>query len=72
MGRKDEAIALYEKSLKTDPDHLPSLYYMAMVDLDRGNNPAAEEKLAKMEKIDPGQPALKELRQRIENARKAK
>ena len=73
MGKKDEAIALYQKSLKTDPNHLPSLYYMAMVDLDRDKNvAAAEEKLAKMEKIDPSQPALKELRQRIDDAKRAK
>jgi hypothetical protein len=43
------------------------------VDLDRDKNvDAAAEKLAKMEKIDPSQPALKELRQRIDDARKAK
>ena len=73
MGRKDEATALYEKSLQTDPNHLPSLYYLAMVDLDRDKNvSAAEEKLAKMEKLDPKQPALKELRQRIEEVRKAR
>ena len=73
LGRKDEAAVLYEKSLKADPNHLPTLYYLAMVDLDKGKNlDAAAEKLAKMEKIDPNQPVLKELRQRIEEARKAK
>jgi tetratricopeptide (TPR) repeat protein len=70
LGRRDEAVAAYEKSLKADPNHLPSLYYMAMVDLDmRKDVNAAAEKLAKMEKIDPSQPALKELRARIEEER---
>jgi len=70
LGKRDEAVAAYEKSLKADPNHLPSLYYMAMVDLDlRKDVNAASEKLARMEKIDPGQPALKELRDRIEEER---
>src|SRR4051812_20272502 len=70
LGRRDEAVAAYEKALKADPNHLPSLYYMAMVDLDlRKDVNAASEKLAKMEKIDPSQPALKELRDRIEEER---
>jgi tetratricopeptide (TPR) repeat protein len=70
LGKKEEAVAAYEKSLKADPNHVPSLYYMAMVDLDlRHDIAAASDKLAKMEKIDPSQPALKELRQRIEDER---
>jgi tetratricopeptide (TPR) repeat protein len=70
LGKRDEAVAAYEKSLKADPNHLPSLYYMALVDLDlRHDVNAASEKLAKMEKIDPSQPALKELRQKIEDER---
>ena len=70
LGKKDEAVAAYEKSLKTDPNHLPSLYYMAMVDLDlRHDINAASERLSRMEKIDPSQPALKELRQRIDEER---
>ena len=44
-----------------------------MVDLDQNKNvDAASEKLAKIEKIDPNQPVLKELRRKIEDARKAK
>jgi tetratricopeptide (TPR) repeat protein len=73
LGKKSEAIALYQKSLKADPNHVPTLYYLAMVDLDQGKNlDGAEQKLQKIEKIDPNQPALKELRQRIDSARKAK
>jgi len=63
---------LYEKSLKADPNHVPSLYYLAMVDLEKKNPDAAQQKLDKIQKIEPNQPALKELRQRIEDARKAK
>ena len=73
LGKKSEAVDLYEKSLKTDPNHVPTLYYLAMVDLDQKKNvDAAEQKLAKIEKLDPNQPAIKELRQRIDDARKAK
>src|SRR5205814_5744716 len=73
LGKKTEAIGLYQKSIKADPNHVPTLYYLAMVDLDQGKNvDAASEKLAKIEKIDPNQPILKELRQKIEGARKAK
>jgi len=73
LGKKNEAIALYEKSLEADPNHVPTLYYLAMVDLDRNKNVnAAAEKLAKIEKVDPNQPVLKELRQKIEEARKAR
>ena len=73
LGKKDEAVAVYERSYKKDPNHVPTLYYLAMVDLDNNKNVAgAAEKLAKIEKIDPNQPALKELRQKIEDARKAK
>jgi tetratricopeptide (TPR) repeat protein len=73
LGKKDEAVSLYEKSLKADPNHDPTLYYLAMVDLDRRKNVnEAAEKMAKIEKIDPNQPILKELRQKIEDARKAK
>ncbi len=71
LGKKTEAIALYEKSLKANPNHLPSLYYLAMVDIDQTRDlKAASDKLAKMEKIDPKQPALKQLRERIEDERK--
>jgi len=70
MGKKDEAIALYQKSIKADPNHVPTLYYLAMVDLDHNKDVAgAQQKLEKIEKIDPNQPALKELRQRIEQAK---
>jgi len=72
LGKKTEAIGLYEKSLKADPNHVPTLYYLAMVDLEKKNPDAARQKLEKIEKIEPNQPALKELRQRIEDARKAK
>lgn len=71
IGKKDEAIALYEKSLKANPNHLPSLYYLAMVDIDTKHDlNAAADKLAKMEKIDPQQPALKQLKERIDTERK--
>ncbi len=71
IGRKDEAVALYEKSLKVNPNHLASLYYLAMVDLDQKHDlNAAADKLARMEKIDSQQPALKQLRQRIDDERK--
>jgi tetratricopeptide (TPR) repeat protein len=71
IGKRDEAVAAYQKSLKADPNHLPSLYYMALVDLDMNHDvAAATAKLTKMEKIDPQQPALQELRKRIDEARK--
>ena len=71
LGKKDEAVAAYQKSLKADPNHIPSLYYMALVDLDTKHDiAAASEKLAKIEKIDPQQPALQELRTGIEAERK--
>lgn len=71
MGKKDEAVAAYQKSLKSNPNHMPTLYYLAFVDLDRDHNvTAAAQKLAQMEKIDSTQPALTELRQRIEEERK--
>jgi cytochrome c-type biogenesis protein CcmH/NrfG len=73
LGKKSEAVVLYEKSIKADPNNVPTLYYLAMVDLDQNKNvDGAAQKLAKIEKIDPNQPALKELRQKIEDARKAK
>ncbi len=71
IGKRDEAVAAYQKSLKQDPNHLATLYYMALVDLDMNHDvAAASEKLAKMQKIDPQQPALQELRKRIDEARK--
>lgn len=70
LGKKADAVALYEKSLKADPNHVPTLYYLAMVDLENKNPDAAQQKMEKIEKLDPQQPALKELRQRIEDARK--
>jgi len=71
LGKKDEAVAAYQKSLEKDPNHMASLYYLTLVDLDQKRDVnAAAEKLARMEKIDPSQPVLKELRTRIEEERK--
>ena len=70
LGQKSEAVQLYEKSLKTDPNHVPSLYYLAMVDIENKNPDAAQQKMEKIQKLEPNQPALKELKQRIDDARK--
>ena len=71
LGKKAEAVAAYEKSLQKNPNHMASLYYLTLVDLDQKHDiNAATEKLARMEKIDPSQPVLKELRTRIEEERK--
>jgi len=70
LGKKEEAVAIYEKSLKTNPQHVPTLYYMAFVDLDRDHNiDAASKRLAQIEKIDPSQPALADLKKRIDEER---
>jgi cytochrome c-type biogenesis protein CcmH/NrfG len=70
LGKKDEAIAIYQKSLQADPNHMATLYYLALVDLDHKDVNAAAEKVARLEKQDPTQPILKELKQRIEEERK--
>jgi cytochrome c-type biogenesis protein CcmH/NrfG len=70
LGKKDEAIAIYQKSLQADPNHMATLYYLALVDMDHNDMKAAADKVARMEKQDPTQPILKELKQRLEEERK--
>ena len=70
LGKKDEAIAIYQKSLQADPNHMATLYYLALVDMDHNDVNAAAEKVARLEKQDPTQPVLKELKQRLEEERK--
>src|SRR5262245_25855394 len=71
LGKKDEAIAAYQKSIQTDPNHMATLYYLALVDLDRDHDVnAAADKIARIEKQDPTQPILKELKQRLDEERK--
>jgi len=70
IGKKDEAIAIYQKSLQADPNHMATLYYLALVDMDHNDVKAAAEKVARLEKQDPTQPILKELKQRLEEERK--
>jgi len=71
LGKKDEAVAMYQKSIKANPNHLATLYYLALVDIDRNHDlNAASEKLSRMEKIDSSQPVLQELRKRLEEERK--
>ena len=70
LGKKDEAIAMYQKSIQADPNHMATLYYLALVDMDHKDLNAAAEKVARLEKQDPTQPVLKELKQRLEEERK--
>jgi Flp pilus assembly protein TadD len=68
-GRVDEAIEAFNEALQTDHDQVLALHNLAIADLDRGDVPAAEDGLVRIESIDPTYVGLPSLRGRIEAAR---
>jgi tetratricopeptide (TPR) repeat protein len=66
MGRTDDALKEYQKSLQQDPNHMLSLHNMLIALADRKKDMAgARAALERMEKIDPKYEALPALREKL-------
>lgn len=62
----DRAIVEFKKAREVDPDHLPSLYYLGIANLRKGDRDGAKKILADLEKAGPTSDLVGRLRQNIE------
>jgi len=62
----DRAIEEFKKARETDPKHLPSLYYLGIATLRKGDRDGARKILADLEKVQPTSDLVGRLRQNIE------
>lgn len=61
----DEAIATYRAALKADPRNEKALYSLALALSDKGDKAGARETLARLEQVNPNNPALPGLKARL-------
>ncbi len=67
VGRPQDAIKEYRKSLQVDPRHEPTLYNLIVVNLDGTRDlAAAQEAWDRLHKMNPNYPGLENLKQRLE------
>jgi tetratricopeptide (TPR) repeat protein len=72
MGRPQDALREYDKSLAIDPKHEATLLNSIVVNLDGLHNLAAAQKeWNRLSELNPNHPALAGLKQRIDAARTA-
>ena len=62
----DRAIEEFQKARKADPNHLPSLYYLGIATLRKGDREGARKILADLEKAGPTSDLVGRLRQNID------
>jgi tetratricopeptide (TPR) repeat protein len=62
----DRAIDEFKKAREADPNHLPSLYYLGIATLRKGDRDGARKILADLEKAGPTSDLVGRLRQNIE------
>lgn len=69
LGRSDQALAEFRKSLEINPRHEPTLYNIVVVNLDSGRDlAAAREAWGKLYKLNPRYPNLDRLKQELDAA----
>ncbi|PYV25132.1 MAG: hypothetical protein DMG27_10950, partial [Acidobacteria bacterium] len=69
LGRADEALREYRKSLEIDPRHQPTLYNMVLVNLEGTHNlAAARQAWEQLHGLNPQYPGLDRLKQNLETA----
>lgn len=62
----DRAISEFKKALETQPNHAPTLYYLGIANLRKGDKDASKKYLAELEKAHPGNDLTGKLKQNIE------
>lgn len=62
----DRAIVEFKKAREADPNHLPSLYYLGIATLRKGDREGARKILAELEKAGPTSDLVGRLRQNID------
>jgi tetratricopeptide (TPR) repeat protein len=62
----ERAIEEFQRARKADPNHLPSLYYMGIATLRKGDRDGARKILADLEKAGPTSDLVGRLRQNID------
>lgn len=67
----DKAIAEFKKALEMEPNHAPSIYYLGVANLRKGDKKAAVNYLAELEKKHPGNLLTGKLKQNIEASSQA-
>jgi tetratricopeptide (TPR) repeat protein len=65
----DKAIAEFRRALQTDPNHVPTLHNLTLVLAKSGDVSGAEQTLARLEKLNPQNDDLSQLREEVEKAR---
>jgi tetratricopeptide (TPR) repeat protein len=65
----DRAIAEFQKSLQKDPNHQPTLQNMVVALSQKGDAAGAESMLHKLEQINPQNPALPQLKARLQGVK---
>lgn len=69
LGRAKEAVDQLHEALRSDPNHEPTLFNLAVVNLDGTHDfRAAEQALDRLEAINPGYPGLGQLQQAVSAA----
>ena len=63
----DRAILEFGKALESDPKSAPTLYYLGVAHLRKGDRAQAQQTLAELEKVDSRGELITRLRQNIEN-----
>ena len=68
-GQSSEALKQYNQSLEIDPDHKPTLLNVIVVNLEGTHNLAAARKAwDRLHKLDPANPSLQSLKQKLDAA----
>ena len=70
IGQSGQALKEYSQSLAIDPDHKPTLLNMIVVNLDGTHDIAAAQRAwDRLHNLDPTNPALQSLKQKLDAAR---
>ena len=70
LGRPDDALKQFHKSLAIEPRHQPTLYNIVVVEMEGKHDfKAAEQSWETLHRINPAYPKLDELKQRLDQAR---
>lgn len=61
----DRAIQEYKLALQINPDHEPTIQNLCVVYLEKGDRESSKQMLAKLEKINPNNPAIEKLKKEL-------